>query len=898
MRTIVFSLIFFLISVSIAGSINDCEDPNFHSLETLESSKLECGPAFKNRCRCFRTCYDGHHQYVVNCTGTGFQDTSSLAHLPNETQVLIFTGNELEELPWNVFGTLDSLPYLKVIDMSNNKIREIRGKAYHHVQHVERLILDFNELSLDPARNHPRVFSNFISLLELHLTDAFEDGPPRNLASTLHDIFVNSNLTQLIKLHLEQNEISEFRDVNVFCDLPNLLDLHLGDNDLNALHFNLSCLHNLRFLDLRRNKFTRVLERDLHTMDNLAKHDRNVTVDFSINPFECSCKLNPFIKWIKKTKVFIRNKANLQCYKGNVSYDFHETKNCAPKLLVSTRRGTTVVLCFLSMVLIALVCALVYLQRTMLQKKIEPVLDSVSKRVRYTSIANGDTREDVSTEKMPLVERLRLDEIVSSYPELGPTVPDGGYSWFVLLGVVFIQITVPSVLSMYGIVRGYLITNDPSLYFDLWSEVTLAPLLFVAFWSLADPWTKAITDLASIPRLVGIIGVALLTTGVIASGYLATGGVGAYLAGLSAGAVMGIGASFVIVESEIVLRKHFRVRLPLALTLKNIAMSVGFTLVPALTQFLLAKTDLKTGLLLMAITFVPTALGTLILRFPTPQRASPYRLLLTDEDNELGIRISSDRESEFDQRNNGTDNIGYDNSDKQDNNVEALFSEVNSIYTYQEADEDVELFVNPIVQSDGKWKQEFHVARYFKFWVVMVTWTGMKSGSLFFWILVPSLFLQRTEPFYCTDWVTLLVAAGIGSFIPSIASYWFIVTTTQYRRIYFGGACWLSSIILLSLSYTFNYYWFLTCSLFGGVGISTLLVCQDLALCDVLGNQFAHHSYRLLSTIVGLSVLAFCFVHNENICLRIVALLQFLGGCYWIVPPIWEIIRAGRLREG
>jgi len=207
---------------------------------------------------------------------------------------------------------------------------------------------------------------------------------------------------------------------------------------------------------------------------------------------------------------------------------------------------------------------------------------------------------------------------------------------------------------MYGIVRGYLVSNDPSLYFDLWSEVTLAPLLFVAFWSLAgihfisvfilysiyigsllsstspifdfpDPWTKAITDLASIPRLVGIIGVVLLTTGVIASGYLATGGVGAYLAGLSAGAVMGIGASFVIVESETVLRKHFRVRLPLVLMLKNIAMSIGFTLVPALTQFLLAKTDLKTGLLLMTIIFIPTALGTLILRFPTPQRASPYR---------------------------------------------------------------------------------------------------------------------------------------------------------------------------------------------------------------------------------------------------------------------------------
>lgn len=129
----------------------------------------------------------------------------------------------------------------------------------------------------------------------------------------------SSNLTHLVKLHLEQNEISEFRDVNVFCDLPNLFDLHLGDNDLNALHFNLSCLRHLRFLDLQRNKFKRVLERDLHTMDNLAKHNRSLTVDFSDNPFECSCKLNPFIKWMKKTKVYIRNNATLQCYEGNSS---------------------------------------------------------------------------------------------------------------------------------------------------------------------------------------------------------------------------------------------------------------------------------------------------------------------------------------------------------------------------------------------------------------------------------------------------------------------------------------------------------------------------------------------------------------------------------------------------
>lgn len=87
MQLVDFFLILMLISKVIARSINDCNDPNFHSLETLNSSRAECGPAFKNRCYCLRTCYDGHYQYVVNCSYARFQDVNPLAHLPNQTQV-------------------------------------------------------------------------------------------------------------------------------------------------------------------------------------------------------------------------------------------------------------------------------------------------------------------------------------------------------------------------------------------------------------------------------------------------------------------------------------------------------------------------------------------------------------------------------------------------------------------------------------------------------------------------------------------------------------------------------------------------------------------------------------------------------------------------------------------
>lgn len=38
-------------------------------------------------------------------------------------------GNVLVQLPWNIFGTINEYPKLRVIDMSNNHINEIRGKT-------------------------------------------------------------------------------------------------------------------------------------------------------------------------------------------------------------------------------------------------------------------------------------------------------------------------------------------------------------------------------------------------------------------------------------------------------------------------------------------------------------------------------------------------------------------------------------------------------------------------------------------------------------------------------------------------------------------------------------------------------------------------------------------------
>lgn len=38
--------------------------------------------------------------------------------------------------------------------------------------------------------------------------------------------------------------------------------------------------------------------------------------------------------------------------------------------------------------------------------------------------------------------QLNLDRIVASQPELGPSIPDGGYSWIILVTSLFLQVKI------------------------------------------------------------------------------------------------------------------------------------------------------------------------------------------------------------------------------------------------------------------------------------------------------------------------------------------------------------------------------------------------------------------------------------------------------------------------
>jgi Leucine rich repeat len=375
-------------------------------------SPAACGPRFQGKCNCGYKEFEDTNRFVVNCTNEGFANTDVLQYLPQETEVVIFIGNYLPELGWNVFGAMNDCYNLSIVDMTNNRIREIRGKSFHHVPNVRRLILNHNNLSIsrydddNVNHHHPRVFSNFINLMELHLTNAFADDSVQ-LLENLHDIFINSNLTKLNKLHLEQNEIRKFNDQRAFCDLPSLMDLHLGDNRLTEIGFNVRCLTNLRFLDLERNSIAQLKMKDLKLLDelqNTKSHKFNVTVDLSDNPFTCDCTAYNFAQWMKSSKVTVRNNQAYICVEHNSSrrdYLLSFAANSEKCRLQSQKARTshahtvtlTCLLVLLSLIMFGLLGTLLFISRDRIKTTITPMWAPVSKKVQYTTIKDDECPE-------------------------------------------------------------------------------------------------------------------------------------------------------------------------------------------------------------------------------------------------------------------------------------------------------------------------------------------------------------------------------------------------------------------------------------------------------------------------------------------------------------------------
>ena len=230
---------------------------------------------------------------------------------------------------------------LYLVDLSNNQIERIHGKAFHNMRSVQILILNNNNLKItNPQQHqqsntkeldsnsdnssftsmkhseslHPRMFGPLRNLEELHLCNAFNHdlnqshnndndySSSKLIMSALDDILQKSNLTTLKVLNLESNHLTTVgQNEHLFCSLPSLQHLRLAHNRLRSYQINASCLQWLSSVDVSDNTIETIPYRSIELIRSSPSPLSlgNLHLNISYNPFRCDCELVDFFRFVK-----------------------------------------------------------------------------------------------------------------------------------------------------------------------------------------------------------------------------------------------------------------------------------------------------------------------------------------------------------------------------------------------------------------------------------------------------------------------------------------------------------------------------------------------------------------------------------------------------------------------
>lgn len=120
-------------------------------------------------------------------------------------------------------------------------------------------------------------------------------------------------------------------------------------------------------------------------------------------------------------------------------------------------------------------------------------------------------------------EDLHLDRVTSTHAELGPTPPDGGYGWLILVSAIVYHITTPGILILYGFVILKSLREDDhedGEAYRIWDvDIAMVPVLSVVVKLLFESWCRTVVKLFNMPRFMALSGLCLTVAGVLLSSF-------------------------------------------------------------------------------------------------------------------------------------------------------------------------------------------------------------------------------------------------------------------------------------------------------------------------------------------------------------------------------------------
>ncbi|CAH2229587.1 uncharacterized protein LOC120630084 [Pararge aegeria] len=188
------------------------------------------------------------------------------------------------------------------------------------------------------------------------------------------------------------------------------------------------------------------------------------------------------------------------------------------------------------------------------------------------------------------LEDLHLDRVVASHPEIGPTPPDGGYGWMIVLSASIYHITVPTVLILYGLIILKSIREDSHETGEknrIWDEdIALVPVIMVVIRLLLESWCRVVVKVLNMPRFTALAGLCLTVAGVLLSSYSTNEFSNDHIVSIFAGIFAGAGTALTGQQTDVIITHYFRENLTLAQRLVRMAPSLGNALICLLVGYL------------------------------------------------------------------------------------------------------------------------------------------------------------------------------------------------------------------------------------------------------------------------------------------------------------------------
>ncbi|XP_061674756.1 trophoblast glycoprotein a [Syngnathoides biaculeatus] len=247
---------------------------------------------------CPTGCECSEAAHTVKCVA---QDLRAVpVGIPGYARNLFITGNRIARVGPESFRGLRNVTNL---NLSNNRISEVDSHAFGGLPSLRSLDLSSNQLAVV----HPEAFTVANqSLRELNLSHALSNhSAVLDLAMALRW----SALTSLRGLDLSHNGLV-YLPPRIFSHLGALRRLLLANNSLVAVrNASFAGLGDLRELDLSLNSLKNVPEEGLRELDSLPEAE----ILLGENPFTCVCGIEPFARWLNRSRGRVRDAERLVC---------------------------------------------------------------------------------------------------------------------------------------------------------------------------------------------------------------------------------------------------------------------------------------------------------------------------------------------------------------------------------------------------------------------------------------------------------------------------------------------------------------------------------------------------------------------------------------------------------